>query len=58
MVAIGKIMEHSIVQLPHVFGDYSTTSTCFGDYSTTIPFKNLDATTSRTKYFLDKVSRL
>ena len=59
MVAIGKIMTHSIVQLGIGPGFFTTAAymyICSGDFSTAMPFINVDTTTSRTKYFLDKVS--
>ena len=61
MVAIGKIMAQSIVQLGIGAGFFPTAAymyICSGDFSTAIPFINVDTTTSRTKYFLDKVSWL
>ena len=57
MVAVGKIMAHSIVQLgigPDFFPTAAYMYVCSGDFSTAIPFINFDTTTSRTKYFLDK----
>ena len=56
MVAIGKIMAHSIVQLgigPGFFPTAAYMYICSGDFSTAIAFINVDTTTSRTKYFLD-----
>ena len=61
MVAIGKIMAHSIVQLgigPGFFPTAAYIYICSGDFSTVIPFINVDAATPRIKYFLDKVSWL
>ena len=61
MVAIGKIMAHSIVQLgigPGFFPTAAYMYICSGDFSTAIPFINVDTTTSRTKYSLNKVSWL
>ena len=61
MVAIGKVMAHSIVPLGIGPGFFSTNAymcICSGGFSTAIPFINVDTTTSRTKYFLDKVSWL
>ena len=56
MVAIGKIMAHSIVQLgigPGFFPTAAYMYICSGDFSTAIAFINVDTTTSRTKYSLD-----
>ena len=64
MVAIGKIMAHSIVQLGIRPGFFPTAAymyimyICSRDFSTAIPFINVDTTTSRTKCFLNKVSWL
>ena len=58
MVAIDKIMAHSIVQLGIGAGFFPTAAymyICSGDFSTAMPFINVATLTSRTKYFLGKV---
>ena len=61
MQATGKIMVNCIVQLgirPGFFPTAAYMYICSGDFSTAIPFINVDTTTSKTKYFLEKVSWL
>ena len=61
IVAIREIMAHSTMKLgigPGFFPSAAYMYICSGDFSTAILFINVDTTTTRTKYFLDKVSCL